>query len=189
MVKNLKRYKRQIEREQSKIEGQKCDFFPTTFVLPVRVNFRMTDMPAGLHGITQTEHRYEFIVFTLQSEYHMFVEEFKRKPGTIWIMKPAGRAQGKGIFLFKDLKDITEWKKVRLGVFSPFLSSSLDFECLTGRNKAKRQAKRSECARSGNICCTALHRQSIAHRRQKIRLAHIYSGHVGTLTILNGLPH
>jgi tubulin polyglutamylase TTLL9 len=43
----------------------------------------------------------------------MFVEEFKRKPGTIWIMKPAGRAQGKGIFLFNELKDITEWKKVR----------------------------------------------------------------------------
>lgn len=41
----------------------------------------------------------------------MFVEEFKRKPGTIWIMKPAGRAQGKGIFLFTELKDITEWKK------------------------------------------------------------------------------
>ena len=42
----------------------------------------------------------------------MFVEEFKRKAGTIWIMKPAGRAQGKGIFLFTDLKDITDWKKV-----------------------------------------------------------------------------
>jgi tubulin polyglutamylase TTLL9 len=42
----------------------------------------------------------------------MFVEEFKRKPGTIWIMKPAGRAQGKGIFLFTELKDITDWKKV-----------------------------------------------------------------------------
>lgn len=42
----------------------------------------------------------------------MFVEEFKRKPGTIWIMKPAGRSQGKGIFLFTDLKDIMEWKKV-----------------------------------------------------------------------------
>ena len=41
----------------------------------------------------------------------MFVEEFKRKPGTIWIMKPAGRAQGKGIFLFTDLKNITDWKK------------------------------------------------------------------------------
>ena len=79
MVKNLKRFKRQFERDQNKVEAAKWDFFPTTFVLP--------------------------------SEYHMFVEEFKRKPGTIWIMKPAGRAQGKGIFLFTDLKDITDWKK------------------------------------------------------------------------------
>lgn len=79
MVKNLKRCKRQFERDQNKSEAAKWDFFPTTFVLP--------------------------------SEYHMFVEEFKRKPGTIWIMKPAGRAQGKGIFLFTDLKNITDWKK------------------------------------------------------------------------------
>jgi tubulin polyglutamylase TTLL9 len=42
----------------------------------------------------------------------MFVEEFKKKSaGSIWIMKPAGRAQGKGIFLFTELKDITDWKK------------------------------------------------------------------------------
>ena len=34
--------------------------------------------------------------FELPSEYHIFVEEFKRRPGTIWIMKPAGKAQGKG---------------------------------------------------------------------------------------------
>ena len=34
--------------------------------------------------------------FELPSEYHIFVEEFKRHPGTIWIMKPAGKAQGKG---------------------------------------------------------------------------------------------
>jgi tubulin polyglutamylase TTLL9 len=53
-----------------------------------------------------------------KSEYHMFVEEFKRKPGTIWIMKPAGRAQGKGIFLFTELKDITDWKKVNITYFS-----------------------------------------------------------------------
>ncbi len=79
MVKNLKRCKRQFERDQNKTEAAKWDFFPTTYVLP--------------------------------SEYHMFVEEFKRKPGTIWIMKPAGRAQGKGIFLFTDLKNITDWKK------------------------------------------------------------------------------
>lgn len=35
MVKNLKRFKRQYERDQNKIESIKWDFFPTTFVLPV----------------------------------------------------------------------------------------------------------------------------------------------------------
>ena len=35
MVKNLKRYKRQFEREQNKAEAAKWDFYPTTFVLPV----------------------------------------------------------------------------------------------------------------------------------------------------------
>lgn len=78
MAKNLKRLRKQLEKE-SKLEAAKCDFFPTTFELP--------------------------------SDYHIFVEEFKKNPGTIWIMKPAGKAQGKGIFLFRKLKDITEWKK------------------------------------------------------------------------------
>jgi hypothetical protein len=35
MVKNLKRFKRQFERDQNKQEAAKWDFFPTTFVLPV----------------------------------------------------------------------------------------------------------------------------------------------------------
>ncbi|XP_038066931.1 probable tubulin polyglutamylase TTLL9 isoform X1 [Patiria miniata] len=79
MVKNLKRYRKQLEREVSKVEASRCDFFPMTFELP--------------------------------SEYHMFVDEFKRNPGSIWIMKPVAKSQGKGIFLFKKLKDIMEWKK------------------------------------------------------------------------------
>lgn len=53
----------------------------------------------------------------------MFVEEFKRRPGTIWIMKPAGRSQGKGIFLFTDLKDIMEWKKVHINNLKCWLTS------------------------------------------------------------------
>ncbi|XP_067904125.1 probable tubulin polyglutamylase TTLL9 isoform X2 [Heterodontus francisci] len=79
MVKNLKRFRKQLEREQGKLEAAKCDFFPKTFELPV--------------------------------EYHLFVEEFKRNPGITWIMKPVARSQGKGIFLFRKLKDIMEWRK------------------------------------------------------------------------------
>nr|XP_058958673.1 probable tubulin polyglutamylase TTLL9 [Pocillopora verrucosa] len=79
MAKNLKRLKKQLEREYGKLEAAKCDFFPTTFELPM--------------------------------EYHIFVEEFKRNPGTTWIMKPVGKSQGKGIFLFRRLKDIMDWRK------------------------------------------------------------------------------
>ncbi|KAL8566330.1 putative tubulin polyglutamylase ttll9 [Nucella lapillus] len=79
MVKNLKRMRKQIEREQGKLEAQSLDFSPTTFELP--------------------------------SEYHIFVEEFKKNPGIVWIMKPAAKSQGRGIFLFRKLKDITDWKK------------------------------------------------------------------------------
>jgi hypothetical protein len=31
--------------------------------------------------------------------------------GAVWIMKPIGRAQGKGIFLFNKLSQISDWKK------------------------------------------------------------------------------
>jgi len=79
MAKNLKRLKKQVEREHGKLEAMKFDFFPATFELP--------------------------------AEYHMFVEEFKKNPGKLWIMKPIAKSQGKGIFLFKRLKDITEWRK------------------------------------------------------------------------------
>eukprot|EP01033_Poteriospumella_lacustris_P014728 gene14729-10536_t len=54
---------------------------------------------------------YDFIptTFVLPREYSLFVEEFK-KVGGVWIMKPIGSAQGKGIFLFTRLSEISEWK-------------------------------------------------------------------------------
>ncbi|XP_055043938.2 probable tubulin polyglutamylase TTLL9 isoform X1 [Misgurnus anguillicaudatus] len=79
MVKNLKRYRKALERDLGQLEASKCEFFPQTFELP--------------------------------NEYHIFVEEFKRSLGTTWIMKPVARSQGKGIFLFRKLKDIIDWRK------------------------------------------------------------------------------
>lgn len=96
LAKNLKRFqKMMMNRNKNETDGNKIDieaemdFFPVTYELP--------------------------------DQWHMFVEEFKKKnlpsgsdrqkKKSIWIMKPICKSQGKGIFLFKDLKDISEWKK------------------------------------------------------------------------------
>lgn len=78
LIKNLKRTKRQLEKEDRYGEAAQYNFFPLTFVVP--------------------------------SEYRMFVEEFKRSGGT-WIMKPIGKAQGQGIFLFNKLSQISDWRR------------------------------------------------------------------------------
>lgn len=74
MVKNLKRYRKMLEREAGPLEAAKCDFFPHTFELP--------------------------------SEYHLFVEEFKRSPGNIWIMKPVSI---KHWDLYTDIYVVLHW--------------------------------------------------------------------------------
>lgn len=77
MAKNLKKRRKDLEREGRIEEAAAYEFIPTTFLLP--------------------------------REYAIFVEEFKRSGG-IWIMKPSGSSQGKGIFLFSKLCEISEWK-------------------------------------------------------------------------------
>ncbi|CAD2212679.1 tubulin tyrosine ligase [Angomonas deanei] len=41
----------------------------------------------------------------------MFIEEFKRRPGTSWIVKPTSRSQGKGIFIINRIQQLTRWMK------------------------------------------------------------------------------
>ena len=65
-------------------------------------------------GLHDEAARYDFFpgTYVLPADYGLFVEEFKNHPsGTIWIMKPTGSAQGKGIFLFNKLAQINDWKK------------------------------------------------------------------------------
>lgn len=56
--------------------------------------------------------KFEFIAtsFVLPQDHGLFHEEF-RKTGGIWIMKPVGKAQGKGIFLINKMSQISSWKK------------------------------------------------------------------------------
>jgi tubulin polyglutamylase TTLL9 len=78
MIKNMKRYKKNLEKEGKIDESQDVDFFPLTYNMP--------------------------------GEYSLFVEEFKKNQNTVWIMKPIGKSQGKGIFLFTRLQQVSQWK-------------------------------------------------------------------------------
>lgn len=162
-VKNLKRLRKNLERDAGRSEAAKCDFFPRTFTLP--------------------------------SEYHIFVEEFKRTPGSTWIMKPvssccskitpavwrwcdfdfrpwtflcwaqAAKSQGKGIFLFRKLKDIMDWKKV-LWVNLPKVVSTTEMlihiGCLVsaGRRLFRRAEGRGS---SGELRGATLHWESLSN--------------------------
>ena len=49
------------------------------------------------------------VTYLLPADYTLFVEEFRRNPNTMWIMKPTSRSQGKGIFIINKLAQIKKW--------------------------------------------------------------------------------
>lgn len=49
------------------------------------------------------------MTYTLPADYSLFVEEFRRNPNTMWIMKPCSKAQGKGIFIVNKLSQTKKW--------------------------------------------------------------------------------
>ena len=70
MVKNIKRYRKDLEAKGSPLAARGpdnrylyLDLVPDTYMLP--------------------------------SDYSIFADEFRRNPSTTWIMKPAGAAQGR----------------------------------------------------------------------------------------------
>jgi len=84
MVKNIKRFRREMEKEGNPLaeKDERGDFVymeivPMTYILP--------------------------------GDYTIFVEEFRKKPEEMWIMKPTARAQGKGIFLVNKLNQLKKW--------------------------------------------------------------------------------
>ncbi|XP_033218009.1 probable tubulin polyglutamylase TTLL1 [Belonocnema kinseyi] len=98
LVKNIKRYRKDLEREGSPIAERMdgpgkylyLDFIPITFVLP--------------------------------ADYNMFVEEYRKSPQSTWIMKPCGKSQGTGIFLINKLSKLRKWSKEARNPLNPNLS-------------------------------------------------------------------
>ncbi|GIL69715.1 hypothetical protein Vretimale_10189 [Volvox reticuliferus] len=106
MVKNIKRYQKQIKREGGNPDD--LDIIPTTFVLPqdymlfaeeFRRCFQQQHQQAGCAGVSGGG------------------------GGATWIMKPSSRSQGKGIFLINKLSQIKQWSGASL---PPALRSGAD---------------------------------------------------------------
>ena len=51
--------------------------------------------------------------YLLPADYSLFVEEFRRCPSALWIMKPYNAAQGRGIFIVNKLAQIKKWSNGR----------------------------------------------------------------------------
>ncbi|CAL8084000.1 unnamed protein product [Calicophoron daubneyi] len=86
MVKNIKRYRRELEKEGHPLATKDdlgryiyLDFIPVTYMIP--------------------------------QDYNLFAEEFKRNPSSTWIMKPSGKARGIGIFLINRLSQLKRWSR------------------------------------------------------------------------------
>nr|CAD7262665.1 unnamed protein product [Timema shepardi] len=97
LVKNIKRYRKELEREKDPLAERGdapgkyiyLDFIPVTFVLP--------------------------------ADYNMFVEEYRKSPQSTWIMKPCGKSQGAGIFLINKLSKLKRWSRESKTPFNPTL--------------------------------------------------------------------
>lgn len=128
MVKNLKRQRKQLEREGRLEEAENFDFFPTTCKYATGGGLPHAAAPPA--ALARPQRRADprppsaaccrrawshlsasIAADVVPQEYGLFYEEFKRNPTHTWIMKPVGRAQGKGIFLFTKLNQISDWKK------------------------------------------------------------------------------
>ena len=87
MVKNIKRFRKEMEKENSPL-AEKDE----------QGNYLYLDIVP--------------LTYQLPQDYNLFQEEFKRGPEVTWIMKPANRAQGKGIFLVNKLTQLKKWANV-----------------------------------------------------------------------------
>ncbi|ORY70538.1 tubulin-tyrosine ligase [Neocallimastix californiae] len=100
MVKNIKRYKKEFEKDKNGVNIDKPD--PKTVYLDF--------LP---------------LTFTLPGDYNLFVEEFKKSPSTNWIMKPTDKARGVGIFIVNKLHQVKKWSRENSYVISKYIDNPL----------------------------------------------------------------
>jgi tubulin polyglutamylase TTLL1 len=131
MVKNIKRYRKETERLYAEAQlardgggGAGAAGGGGGLSLPAGFNL---DEPPDLEFLPVT--------YLLPADYSLFVEEFRRSPSTMWIMKPTSKAQGKGIFIINKLTQIKKWAKPAVQQEAYVISRYIDDPLLIGGKK------------------------------------------------------
>ena len=75
------------------------------------------------------------ITYNLPLEYTLFVEEYRKHPQQIWILKPISSSQGKGIFIISKIQQIKKWNQQNTSKESYIVSKYLEHPHLIGGKK------------------------------------------------------
>ncbi len=126
LVKNVKRYRKDLEREAiragedpsvaSRNASSAVDFLPATFALPGEYAlfaeaFRKETAIEASRGSAKENVTHVSVRSCARSRVTKSVvtKSAERRKHPTWIMKPAGKAQGKGIFLINSLRQTKRW--------------------------------------------------------------------------------
>lgn len=94
LVKNIKRYRKELEKEGNPL-AEKVE----------------QPLPNGQTVTRYTHLDFIPVTYVLPADYNMFVEEYRKSPQSTWIMKPCGKSQGAGIFLINKLSKLKKWSR------------------------------------------------------------------------------
>lgn len=130
MVKNLKRYRKELERTWLEREGGGAaggsggaqgiaDAAARLCGLCGGASCSSTGVGVGGLGSGAgpcTSEHLDIIptTFILPNDFSLFVEEYKKSPSLMWIMKPTSKSQGKGIFIINKLAQVKKWANSQL---------------------------------------------------------------------------
>ncbi|GMF28532.1 unnamed protein product [Phytophthora lilii] len=121
MVKNIKRYKKEMlaaAANAATASNSATAPLSTANSMPSGNPTGTPDATCGagpLSGSGVSNEGLDFLptTYTLPADYSLFVEEFRRNPNVMWIMKPCSKAQGKGIFIINKLSQTKKWANQR----------------------------------------------------------------------------
>ncbi|CAL1151286.1 unnamed protein product, partial [Cladocopium goreaui] len=99
MARNIKRYRRERERQEQLAVADGMDLNPR----------KRGQSEPNLASFERVPLEWVPATYSLPNDYALFVEEFRKSPNSTWIAKPTGKAQGRGIFLVSKLNQLKRW--------------------------------------------------------------------------------